>query len=107
MSESKEFLFSTIDGVFNIWPQAKTGYHEYSSEFSTMSFGSSKPVPSGATVRLTSQARVAFRPTSLIVGSPDKFTVDDIAVGEDGETDRKSTRLNSSHIPLSRMPSSA
>ena len=25
----------------------------------------------------------------------------------DGEGDRKSTRLNSSHIPLSRMPSSA
>ena len=25
----------------------------------------------------------------------------------DGEPDRKSTRLNSSHIPLSRMPSSA
>ena len=24
-----------------------------------------------------------------------------------GEKDRKSTRLNSSHIPLSRMPSSA
>ena len=24
-----------------------------------------------------------------------------------GDTDRKSTRLNSSHIPLSRMPSSA
>ena len=27
--------------------------------------------------------------------------------GSDIETDRKSTRLNSSHIPLSRMPSSA
>ena len=27
--------------------------------------------------------------------------------GEDRDTDRKSTRLNSSHIPLSRMPSSA
>ena len=26
---------------------------------------------------------------------------------EDWEIDRKSTRLNSSHIPLSRMPSSA
>ena len=26
---------------------------------------------------------------------------------ESGEADRKSTRLNSSHIPLSRMPSSA
>ena len=27
--------------------------------------------------------------------------------GKDGIADRKSTRLNSSHIPLSRMPSSA
>ena len=26
---------------------------------------------------------------------------------DEGELDRKSTRLNSSHIPLSRMPSSA
>ena len=28
-------------------------------------------------------------------------------VSVEGSTDRKSTRLNSSHIPLSRMPSSA
>ena len=28
-------------------------------------------------------------------------------VDSDTDTDRKSTRLNSSHIPLSRMPSSA
>ena len=28
-------------------------------------------------------------------------------VARDGDVDRKSTRLNSSHIPLSRMPSSA
>ena len=31
----------------------------------------------------------------------------DIAQGVDSALDRKSTRLNSSHIPLSRMPSSA
>ena len=31
----------------------------------------------------------------------------DLLVEVDGEVDRKSTRLNSSHIPLSRMPSSA
>ena len=30
-----------------------------------------------------------------------------VGVGPQGEPDRKSTRLNSSHIPLSRMPSSA
>ena len=33
--------------------------------------------------------------------------VDSVALINDRETDRKSTRLNSSHIPLSRMPSSA
>ena len=33
---------------------------------------------------------------------------DEVVAGTlDGELDRKSTRLNSSHIPLSRMPSSA
>ena len=30
-----------------------------------------------------------------------------VKVLENGDLDRKSTRLNSSHIPLSRMPSSA
>ena len=30
-----------------------------------------------------------------------------LAVGAESSLDRKSTRLNSSHIPLSRMPSSA
>ena len=30
-----------------------------------------------------------------------------IGAGTSGRLDRKSTRLNSSHIPLSRMPSSA
>ena len=30
-----------------------------------------------------------------------------VIVGEDNEVDRKSTRLNSSHVALSRMPSSA
>ena len=32
---------------------------------------------------------------------------DEVKVSIAGELDRKSTRLNSSHIPLSRMPSSA
>ena len=40
------------------------------------------------------------------IKSGDEITI--ICEGEDEETaDRKSTRLNSSHIPLSRMPSSA
>mgnify|MGYP003349624288 CR=1 FL=1 len=30
-----------------------------------------------------------------------------LAINPAGQIDRKSTRLNSSHIPLSRMPSSA
>ena len=34
------------------------------------------------------------------------FTKDNVTL-DDGDLDRKSTRLNSSHIPLSRMPSSA
>ena len=32
---------------------------------------------------------------------------ENIQSSEDGELDRKSTRLNSSHLKLSRMPSSA
>ena len=32
---------------------------------------------------------------------------DTVMAVEDGEVDRKSTRLNSSHVRLSRMPSSA
>src|ERR1051326_1399658 len=35
------------------------------------------------------------------------FAEDVLQVGVAGDLDRKSTRLNSSHIPLSRMPSSA
>ena len=33
--------------------------------------------------------------------------IDDTEISETSIKDRKSTRLNSSHIPLSRMPSSA
>ena len=36
-----------------------------------------------------------------LAGSTDNYAI------AEGEPDRKSTRLNSSHIPLSRMPSSA
>ena len=65
-------------------------------------------------IRLVQQARrdaglhVSDR-IRLVLGVPDDIAV---AVREHAEmvqheTDRKSTRLNSSHIPLSRMPSSA
>ena len=37
----------------------------------------------------------------------DKKTIEQIALYRDWETDRKSTRLNSSHSAKSRMPSSA
>ena len=39
------------------------------------------------------------------IGLPRYYVIED--VGRASEGDRKSTRLNSSHIPLSRMPSSA
>ena len=37
----------------------------------------------------------------------DKFPVKDPSIKDDDDRDRKSTRLNSSHLKLSRMPSSA
>ena len=40
-------------------------------------------------------------------GASGSFNVPVKVVGRNDNTDRKSTRLNSSHIPLSRMPSSA
>ena len=48
---------------------------------------------------LTFGAGVLFFPVSYVFG--------DILTEVYGYSDRKSTRLNSSHIPLSRMPSSA
>ena len=41
------------------------------------------------------------------VGEKQKKELEEIIVYRDWETDRKSTRLNSSHLKLSRMPSSA
>ena len=40
-------------------------------------------------------------------GRSDSIRGDDQLLTRATDTDRKSTRLNSSHIPLSRMPSSA
>ena len=40
-------------------------------------------------------------------GSDQSYTVTVEATLDDGKLDRKSTRLNSSHVALSRMPSSA
>ena len=43
----------------------------------------------------------------LILGSLKESATQQIDLSGVAEIDRKSTRLNSSHIPLSRMPSSA
>ena len=43
---------------------------------------------------------------NFVVDVPEGSTIEDV-VYRDWETDRKSTRLNSSHRSLSRMPSSA
>ena len=40
-------------------------------------------------------------------GRAESDSLDPFTINEDFKKDRKSTRLNSSHIPLSRMPSSA
>ena len=47
-----------------------------------------------------------YNPNSV---APPEMKLLHVSISEDGYTqpDRKSTRLNSSHIPLSRMPSSA
>ena len=44
---------------------------------------------------------------NLVLAGSQKSSFDETWVQPWGEVDRKSTRLNSSHIPLSRMPSSA
>ena len=49
----------------------------------------------------------AFRGASLVVVIADKDEVGRAHAKDVQRSDRKSTRLNSSHIPLSRMPSSA
>ena len=43
----------------------------------------------------------------LLVAANAFFVAAEFAMVSVRDTDRKSTRLNSSHIPLSRMPSSA
>ena len=51
---------------------------------------------------------IGSSPISYVTKTADyTFLSTDYMVGADGSRDRKSTRLNSSHIPLSRMPSSA
>ena len=47
------------------------------------------------------------RPVRLVVGYPPGGPTDFVARAYAGRIDRKSTRLNSSHVSESRMPSSA
>ena len=58
--------------------------------------------------RVTSSQSLAFSDIAYGQGSPGVvFKLDENSLIDRLERDRKSTRLNSSHIPLSRMPSSA
>ena len=56
---------------------------------------------------LKPRIQVAIASIEQVHRLPDRITVAFIPVFADFVRDRKSTRLNSSHIPLSRMPSSA
>ena len=49
----------------------------------------------------------AGMPVDIVTGDRDLFQLIDDEAEEELEQDRKSTRLNSSHVRLSRMPSSA
>ena len=52
-------------------------------------------------------AKHAYTDQKYPPDNPDLSSADDSGCGSDLEEDRKSTRLNSSHITRSRMPSSA
>ena len=50
---------------------------------------------------------IALAAMAAFVLAPVVRQIRRLGLGQTGASDRKSTRLNSSHIPLSRMPSSA
>ena len=57
-----------------------------------------------------SRAKARIMEDKLIMDNPSSYNVNRVQFNKlyrDWETDRKSTRLNSSHLKLSRMPSSA
>ena len=81
-----------------------------------------KGIPENQAVILAARKNFHGRTTTIISASTDPTSTtgfgpfmpgfrvieyDDISAIQEAVTDRKSTRLNSSHIPLSRMPSSA
>ena len=65
---------------------------------------SAQPVRS---LSLTDEEKVLIKPLCLITAKPAMYVANVKEDGFENNPDRKSTRLNSSHIPLSRMPSSA
>ena len=75
-------------------------YHSISILYSHHTVAEARDWPSAAGVAVAS---IALRYIGADLGGVAATTVRT----EDLNVDRKSTRLNSSHIPLSRMPSSA
>src|ERR1051326_1783245 len=65
-----------------------------------------RELPVGTVVHFTGVATYIDR-TGKQIWVQDETGAVNVAVSLSGRGDRKSTRLNSSHIPLSRMPSSA
>ena len=65
---------------------------------------------SGTSTNMNTNEVISNRATELLGGLRGSKLVhpnDHVNLGQSSNEDRKSTRLNSSHIPLSRMPSSA
>ena len=102
------FKFNTIDEYF-YWVRQVANYH-YALIQSKGEAGIdvlppvSVPTSNSSNSKLPSTKRIpAVKPTSKTAEQIDPNNV----AYRDWETDRKSTRLNSSHRSLSRMPSSA
>ena len=65
-----------------------------------------KPSSEKINQELINQELIIIETDTTPSTTPNKTTIDNY-IYRDWETDRKSTRLNSSHRSLSRMPSSA
>ena len=70
---------------------------------------SAKPFRRDVVPMKSGRSRLAFFPGCSLEGTGREYGESTLAVLKalGREADRKSTRLNSSHIPLSRMPASA
>ena len=65
------------------------------------------PMQTGQLLKVVSTDKGSLRDFAAFAKQTGHELVTQETVGEEYIQDRKSTRLNSSHIPLSRMPSSA